>query len=73
MEEEQDEVLQKALDSLTEHFESVTISVTHLSEGITHSQVVGSGNYFARIGAINEWLLREEERNRCKIRDEYDI
>lgn len=60
------EAFQKLVDDhvakLLEHFDSVTILVTsHDGDaGETSGYVGGGGDYYARIGKANEWLLMDK-------------
>lgn len=64
-----------AADQLSEHFDSVQIFVTAHESGtyngtrfITH----GNGNYFARVGVVRDWLVKEEEQARQEIAEEQE-
>jgi len=49
--------VQKSCDALSEHCESVHIFVTVMDhEGHTRSIEYGHGNFYARLGQIDEWL-----------------
>ena len=66
------ERVQKALDTLAEHFDSVHIFCTRHEGGqlgATVKMSMGVGNWFARYGQIREWLLIEEESSRSQCRD----
>jgi len=63
--------VQRALDTLSEHFDAVQIfATTHRGdlEGTT-SINLGGGNWYARYGKIREWVFQEEERFRDYVRD----
>jgi len=63
-------MINKHLDTLIEHFDSVQIFATRQSshnDGTVHINI-GRGNYFARYGQIKEWIIVEEESTRNKIR-----
>lgn len=59
--------LQKIVDdhcaTLLEHFDSVTILVTSHNGGAAETAGFdgGGGNYYARIGKAQEWLLMQEQ------------
>lgn len=71
---DKDEALvDKVVEQLGEHFDTVQIFVTcHESgeEGGTVSCINGSGNYYARVGLVNEWLTKEDEKTREYMRPE---
>lgn len=56
-------VVQKHIDALKECFDTVQIFVTrHESDNEGTLQIgKGRGNYFARYGQIEQWLLKEKE------------
>lgn len=49
--------VQKALDLLSEHFDTVQIFVTRHEDGGTRAANLGSGNWYARYG----WREENEE------------
>ncbi len=62
--------LEAAINSLSEHFDTVQIFATrHESEGTVHVSR-GCGNWFARFGHVSEWCTRERESTRMKLRKE---
>lgn len=55
-----EEMLDKSVNSLMEHFEAVQILVTWRDEqGTTYSKTWGAGNHYARIGLMREYLKRD--------------
>lgn len=65
--EREDEMRTKIIEShaaqLSEHFDSVQIIVTAIDpEEGTGIYRAGRGNYYARIGAVEEWLRREKKK-----------
>ncbi len=70
--DEERDLIKKHCDQLMEHFESVQIFVTRNSPENSGTVHVGrgEGNYFARLGQIHQWLLKEEEGFREEIRKE---
>lgn len=64
--------LQQACESLGEHFDSIQIFATRhdpdRGNGGTTNASWGSGNWFARKGQIEEWLLKQDERSRIEVR-----
>jgi hypothetical protein len=60
-----------ALETLSEHFESVHIFATRHDggpDGGTISVQRGVGNWFARRGQITEWLVKRDEEACIEIR-----
>lgn len=55
---EQQQIIQKAVDGLREHFDSVTILVTKDEVDCTMNAVGSGGDWFARYGVIRTWLIR---------------
>lgn len=57
------ELLDKAAQDLSEHVDSVQIFCT-LHQGdatVTAAYDSGSGNIFARIGQIKDWVIRQDQ------------
>lgn len=54
-------IVEDCVARLREHFETVEIFVTTIREKRTRSLNSGAGNYYARIGQIKEWIIRDEE------------
>lgn len=55
------ERLTKAATVLMEHFDSVQIFCTrHEGDGTVRISE-GAGNYYARFGQVEEWMIREKE------------
>lgn len=68
-------IIQKHVDALGEHFDSVQIFVTRHDAAIedgTVSANLGSGNWFARYGQTREWVVKNDERARESVRHEDD-
>ena len=61
------ELLQKAIDTLGEHFDSVQIFATRHDTDGTKSIQKGCGNWFARYGQVREWMLKEEQSSRNDV------
>lgn len=51
---------------LLEHVDAVRIFVTFHDgdKSITKSYTHGAGNFYAQLGIVSEWLLRQEEQTR---------
>jgi hypothetical protein len=65
-------VLDKAIETVGEHWDTVHIFVTRHDDAKkeTTKGYRGTGNWFARYGQIREWVAKEEERMRCNMRAE---
>lgn len=64
-------IVKRHVAELGEHFDSVQIFVTRFEAGVeqhTVSVQLGSGNWFARMGHIRDWLVKEDEATRLKVR-----
>lgn len=65
------ERVREACDSLIEHFDTVMIFTTRHESGELDGTVnvrYGLGNWFARKGQIEDWLLKEDECSRINAR-----
>lgn len=70
-----DERLQRLLErcvmTLSEHFDSVRIFVTHgQREGnrpVTSGKSAGCGNIYATYGWVREWMLNQEHLTRLEV------
>lgn len=63
--------IRDACEVLSEHYDTVQIFVTrHDAGGVggTVSATWGSGNWFARHGQVREWLVKDDELVRIKVR-----
>ena len=60
---ESEDICQKALDILGEHYDAVQIMVTWNEESITKWSKLGSGNWFARIGMAHEFIADSEQED----------
>lgn len=56
-------VVNKAVHELMAHFDNVQIFVTRVDDGETMGYASGSGNYYARIGHVTQWLDRQSDRD----------
>lgn len=71
--EERDMYLVKAASAgLCEHFDSVQIFATKRVNESTISAVWGDGNYWARIGVVKDWVLKEDQRSRIEASKDSD-
>jgi hypothetical protein len=65
--------IQDALDSLSEHYDSVHIFATRHeaeTEKGTVSVQKGFGNWFARFGQVREWLLKQDEYSKLSCQED---
>lgn len=63
-----------ACSALGEHFDSVHIFATSYKggdKGTLHFQW-GAGNWFSRFGQIRTWVLKQEEAERVRMREEME-
>jgi hypothetical protein len=63
--------IKNAVEQLGEHFDAVQVFATRHEHGIedgTLSFRYGSGNFYARIGQVSEWLEEMNEDARIKSR-----
>jgi hypothetical protein len=61
------EMVEKALDILSEHFDCVSIFASrHEADGTEHLSA-GRGNFYGRLGQIKEWLIQEEHKSRLEV------
>lgn len=69
------ELITKHAAALGRHFDTVQIFCTrhdpdcHPSSATQHFSA-GTGNYYARFGHMKEWVISEEERIKCRVRDQ---
>lgn len=63
--EEAAKIMQKHLNFLSEHFDTVQIFMTHhnptTDEYGTMNMTVGTGNWLARYGQVKDWINRVDE------------
>lgn len=68
---ELNDLLYEEAQKMGEHFDSIQMIATLKDEdGNTQIHACGAGNFYARAGSAREWLIREEERCRIKVRTE---
>lgn len=74
MNEEESQMLrlQAALELLEPHFDAVQILATRYdhTSGTTVRAELGTGNWYARRGHAQEWMLRGDEVSRIEAADE---
>ena len=69
-------LLEQCAGKLIEHFDTVRIFVTKRGEATTsgptsESHSIGLGCIFTQVGQISEWLVRNDERTRMSVRQEF--
>ena len=67
--------LNRLADVIDERFDSVLILVTKrdiTKTGSTAHFSIGRGNYYARMGQVREYLVKEDEISRVEARGEDD-
>lgn len=72
-----EEIIQQAVESLREHFDNVQVfansyTSTSTAENDTDAWTVGSGNWHARCGQIQDWMIREKENVRLHTRRRFE-
>lgn len=65
-------MLDKAIETLGEHFDSVQLFVSRYEDGDTGTVSVqkGIGNWFSRYGQVKAWVTRCDEEERENVRRE---
>lgn len=64
-------IIQRHVDALREHFDTVQIFTTRHTGAETFQMVSGDGNWLARRGQIRDWTLRQDESVRKEVHDDY--
>ena len=66
------EQVNKALEKLSEFFDTVQVNVTRYDSatGLTTRVDKGTGNWFARYGQLKAWVEREDESHRIESRND---
>jgi len=65
-------MLQKAMDSVSEHFDTIQIFATRQDQDGTFHHECGTGNWFARRGQIRDWLTKSDEVAKQEVRRRED-
>ncbi len=70
--------IEKALDTLREHFDTVQIFTT--KHGCTNGDGIGTisfrkgfGNYYARYGQVQQWLIKENKSVEIEVMEENEL
>lgn len=61
------QVLDKALRELGEHFDAVQVLVTWCEGGVTKSRHAGVGNWFARVGVARNFIERDQANDAADL------
>ena len=65
--EEQEKLVQRAIDALMEHFDAVQIMATSMTQdGDTANIFMGGGNWFARQGMAHDFIRQDKARTDAK-------
>lgn len=68
-------LVKRHVEELGEHFDAIQIFASRyepaLEDGTVNVQM-GTGNWFARYGHVRDWLIKEEEATRLKVRKDED-
>lgn len=66
--------LDRHVAQLMEHFDSVQIICTRFEAkaGKTSCASRGDGNWYARVGAVREWLIRDDQATREDVKGDDD-
>ncbi len=66
--------VREVAEALSEHFDTVQIFCTRYDgkDIGTLTVATGLGNWYARTGHVDEWLLKEREATKVQIRKEQD-
>jgi hypothetical protein len=70
--DEMDRLMEQMIDRLIEHCDAVTVFVQKRNGPDTEGKTMGRGNYWARVGQIKDWLLREEERAKLEVKHNFE-
>lgn len=68
-------LVEQTVAKLREHFDSVQLFVSKATDDgkrDTEGFSVGSGNWYARIGQIDEWMQMKKEQTKLYIRKQED-
>ena len=63
-------MLSRTCDGLMEHFDAIQIVASTRNQDGTALFHSGKGNYYARRGMVQEWIIHETEASCCEVREE---
>lgn len=55
-------IVDKAVAELLVHFDAVQVFVTRVDNKQTIGYARGDGNFYARVGHVNEWLIMQHHK-----------
>lgn len=61
--------LQRHTAQLGERYDTVRIIVTSHRDGQTWMTSYGNGNWYAQLGSVKDWLVKQDEELRKVVRD----
>ena len=71
--DDRQEVLQRQVTVLREHFDAVqVVAVRSASDGTTTRFVHGDGCWYSRMGSVRSWMVREDEIERLAVHQEIE-
>jgi len=62
--------VEECAQKMSEHWDSVRIIATNHHKGFTGIYSSGRGNFYAQIGGVREWIMRQDEGTKQNVRDE---
>jgi len=68
----QERLVEKMMQQLSEHFDTVQIFTTRHEEGETSVIETGAGNWFARYGHVRKWVDEQEQEIVVELEDDED-
>jgi hypothetical protein len=64
--------LERHVAQLGERFDSIRIIVSRQQDGETITVSSGAGNFYAQLGAVRDWLIRQDAKSQEHARQEMD-
>ena len=64
--------IERHVAQLGEHFESIRVIASRNQDGKTITYSSGAGNFYAQLGSVRDWLVRQEARSREHARREME-
>lgn len=62
--------IERHVAQLGEHFESIRIIASRNQDGKTITCSSGAGNFYAQLGSVRDWLVRQEAQSQEHARQE---
>lgn len=66
--DEEVRIVERHVAQLGEHFQSVRIIATRHQDGNTITVTSGSGNWYAQVGSVRDWVTQQDEYTRIAER-----